>query len=1452
MKRKPNTFRKIRKAVLIVLVVFVVFFGVLLIPSTQTFLGKGIASGFAKRFDTQVNLGNIFISPLGYTSLNDVLALDHKNDTLIYIGSLKVSTLRLGAVLRGDNNLGSVTLRNVSANVITYHGEEDSNMSIFFDPLKKEDTDDPTATLYASSISLTESQLQIANQNETDPPLFFFNLNADINNFGIKGDTIEADIQHLDADTSLANKRFTSVSGHYKYSPTQMLLSEATIQTPSSVVDANIKLDYPEEGLQRFSDAVVMNIDVAKADFGEEDLKAILPSWPSGDATFSGKMVGTLQDFVLSDARVDRKKANMKFSLSSKNIFDKNHQELSGDWTINATEIMDLLPQSISEADRERIKVAGVTSTKGSFTLRHNVWNVNTVLNTSLGLLDIKALYKASAESPSYTLELTSTSFDVGVFTATPTLGTTGLNITLTGSGIKSEALNAQATGTLTNLVYRDYVYDKVTLTGNLTPQQFNGKMDISDDALDLALEGKIDFAAAVRNFSFTTDINRANFSVLGWIPESIAGEFSGSVDLALQGNSIDEMIGDLYIEQGKLKTPKKTYVFSSVAAQSRLTNDIRVINLSSEDIASGLIIGKFKPTELFKLMQNAVGSQFKNFTPHPVTPEQYVDFNFNVRGKIATALLGENITLDDNTFIKGKIYPEKKLFQVNIRAPYLGVKNTDLTNLTVQIDTKNPLYYSHVSMEKLQTNQTVFKNINWINSRIKDKLYGRAEFNSAYATEKINQFNTSFTIDEKSQMVLAIQSADFYFNNKHWQLDNNTIPTLTAKSTNDFALTALTLRSDPSLVSVEASQHGEDSFLLNLDFEQVALSDMLSFERNKWEGVVEGYLNVQQSESGFSGDSSLELKNLALNEVSLGDAYLTLQSQEQRQDYKLAFYVVDNNVEVVRATGTVGLKDQKPVWNINAAFNDYNLSVLEGLTQNVFAPFSGKANGNLQLVSKDDEIIPNGVLYVDEFDLGVPYLNTNYHFEKIVPFVFERDKISIQNARFYSGIDQNGDLNGILKHKSFSDWSLDMRIDAKNLNVLSTEFSEEALYYGNAFLVGSAHLYGPFSNMKIDVVGQTAPNTNLFIPIQYDTAIGDVSFINFVSKQDSEKNTQELAAKVEGLQLNFDLDVTPDAEVEIVVDPETKSTLRGKGAGNLLLEIDTAGSFAMWGDFIALEGEYNFKNLGLIDKNFRLRPGGTIVWEGDPYGAQLNMQAIYEVPGGANPAILLEGDNISQKISTEVTINLFGGLLNPETPTFEIDFPNASGVMKNELNYRLNDQERRQLQAISLLSQGSFINEVSLAAISSQTLTNNLFQKASGVFDNLFASENDQLNLSLDYLQGDRNAGVSIKNRDRLGVSLSTNINERILIDGKVGVPVGSEEETTIIGDVTLEFLLNKQGTLRARVFNRENEFQYFGDELGYTQGLGVSYQVRFDSFQELARKIFKKKPILTAENTD
>ena len=57
------------------------------------------------------------------------------------------------------------------------------------------------------------------------------------------------------------------------------------------------------------------------------------------------------------------------------------------------------------------------------------------------------------------------------------------------------------------------------------------------------------------------------------------------------------------------------------------------------------------------------------------------------------------------------------------------------------------------------------------------------------------------------------------------------------------------------------------------------------------------------------------------------------------------------------------------------------------------------------------------------------------------------------------------------------------------------------------------------------------------------------------------------------------------------------------------------------------------------------------------------------------------------------------------------------------------------------------------------------------------------------------------------------------------------------------IQLLLNEEGTLSAEFFNRENEIrEYLADRLGYTQGIGITYQVDFDSFRELFQKILKK----------
>ena len=105
-------------------------------------------------------------------------------------------------------------------------------------------------------------------------------------------------------------------------------------------------------------------------------------------------------------------------------------------------------------------------------------------------------------------------------------------------------------------------------------------------------------------------------------------------------------------------------------------------------------------------------------------------------------------------------------------------------------------------------------------------------------------------------------------------------------------------------------------------------------------------------------------------------------------------------------------------------------------------------------------------------------------------------------------------------------------------------------------------------------------------------------------------------------------------------------------------------------------------------------------------------------------------------------------------------------------------------------------------------------------------------MQVGVNYDQADRINQIS----GRVGLTLSTQINDKISINGKVGVPVGGVTESVLVGDVEVQLQLNEDGSLRARVFNRENDINYnIGEGIGYTQGLGLSYSLDFDTFGEM-----------------
>ena len=648
------------------------------------------------------------------------------------------------------------------------------------------------------------------------------------------------------------------------------------------------------------------------------------------------------------------------------------------------------------------------------------------------------------------------------------------------------------------------------------------------------------------------------------------------------------------------------------------------------------------------------------------------------------------------------------------------------------------------------------------------------------------------------------------------------------------------------SNILINGFYNNENDIDLNFELSNLFIQNFYEINKNPISGYVESKIKLNRSETNRTLSLNASIKDINIKEYQLGNLELSAFGNTDFDSYSVDLKLLKNENITLESEGTVIAINEKPNLDLDLNFNDFDISFVEKIGSNTLKEISSSISGQVNLWGAYDNIQHNGSLILNNSKFFIPYLNIEYLINDNSELTLYNQNIEFNNISIgHIDSKSSSSLNGKINHTNYKDWNLGLLFQSDRLFILNKEFNEDENYYGKAFIDGQISIIGPTGKVAIDIDAITKPGTYITIPRSNNYSIDDFSFIEFNDLNNSnlynENNLFEDINQLNNktLDLNINLEIDNNAQVDITIDQETGSYISGTGNGNLFMEIDSDGKFNIYGDYITTEGEYNFKDLALIDKKFKLKDGGTIVWDGEPLGAQMDLLATYEVPGGSNPALLLDNPNFNKKIPTDVEIKLTGNLTKPNSPDFEIYFPNTSSTVTSEINYKLNDPEVRQLQAISLLTQGIFINEVS---VSIEGITNNIYEKVSDVFTDLLGGSQGPLKVGLNYLQGDKSDILDIKTEDRFGVTLSTEISDRILFNGKIGVPIGGIEETLIIGDVQIDFILNEDGSLKAKVFNRENEFRYIGDKLGYTQGVGLTYQVDFQTFRDLLSKLVEK----------
>ncbi|MDA7777777.1 translocation/assembly module TamB [Flavobacteriaceae bacterium] len=1414
----------------------------------QSGILKKFVQDFQETTSQEITFERIRLQWNGNFELTGLFIRDHHSDTLAYIQKIQTSFQDFKKLQKSDFDFKRIEASGVYLNIKKYPEEEVHSLKILIQKLQQESQSRNKYIFNVGEVDFTQTKFNYTDLNTNRKPIQIDSLDVFAQNLNFTSDSLTLQLKSLKGSLNAPFQEEFETAASVIYYPGNLQLSDWELISRKNKLNGSLQLSGANKSFRNFNDQGTFELVIEKSSLDPKRIdpeKLYLNDFDSLGLQVNAS--GSINNFSVRDIKLTSNEFKLEGALKVQNPFDAD--KLSWELSVSSA---GLNTQRLFESANQ-LKGFGNYFSSDSIQFNGNFISQNSMINFGInshntwgnfsveGSLD-NGLFSKNSEKKVFDLSANVESIDLFLSDLSKKKVKTGGLVQLKGE------LNAKENPELSWDIQNMYIdtgklnLSNIKLEGNFKDRQLRNTLSIMNEFLILKSDLRFDFSDSLPQYTLAANVSKWDMNGLGIKLGKGKREFSGVILGGFKGKNIDDIEGEFKVSAAQITNENKVVNLNPITISKKLIEGNTELTIINTDCISGVTEGRFKTSQLTQLFQQTLHQAYPFLPQKQPEKGQELRFNLKIYKKLLDALYPE-FSISENISLKGKIASDLKNSNVTLDAPLLRWNTLQLEKLHFQIDTKNPIYNTFLSVDRITQDYIKGRSFNMISTQLKDTLFFRSEFTNEAKEQTPFEINFYHTMSGDGTSFFGFRQSKFPLGKQTWILNPDDVSnqkiSYNAK-TKETILTDLLAVTEDQLIELSGAYLSNDKFQLDLDVSNVLLEDLLPnspvFTQT---GSADVKVAIVRSSEENQLDISATVADWNINGQQLGQFEFNAKGNTLMNAYVIDFNLAQNGNKEVSVQGVwQGLKDPKV--NLNLEFDKLDFDFLSPLGKDAIQNIGGSITGSVNLWGPIDQLKHNGLLNLEDAQIRIPYLNLDYQAASTQVQLSNQDFIFKDLNLFEEAEGTSALLEGAFSHVNFRDWSLDMYIESDRMLLLNTPQEPESLFFGQGFLDGNLSLTGPTKNLKISLQGATEQGTSIKIPWAESYGLSDNSFVNFIDKntqRSSNSETENKALKeIRGLEMDFELDVTNDASIEIVIDQETGSSLSGSGAGNLFMEINTNGKFNMWGDFITFDGIYNFKNLGVIDKKFNVKPGGTIVWEGNPLEAQMDLEAVYSVPGGANPALLLDNPNFNKSIPTEVLIRLQGNLLKPEDPVFEIDFPNTSGTVASEINYRLADPQRSQLQAISLLSQGIFINEVS---VSMQGITNNLYQKASDIVSNLIGEDNDKLKVGIDYLQGDKSALLDIATEDRLGFTLSTKISDRILLNGKIGVPVGGVEQTLIVGNIQIDFILNDEGSLRAKVFNKENEFRYIGDELGYTQGFGLSYDVDFNTFKDLIRKV-------------
>ena len=1479
------------------LFLFLSFYFALRSPGFQTWAANRVSGYFSSHWGTTVRVEGVDIEFWKKIILEGVYVEDQHRDTLLYAEKLKLDI----GIFDSDSNtvfVNDVILKNATVKLKKYKGESDLNFQFIIDEFVSEDTT-PSADSAKWNIGIggiTLDNIRFAYKIESDTSqvkgINFSDLMASsvvgkISDIMFDADTIDCLIENLSLDEKSGfqlKELYTTAS----ISPVLLKLDQLKIFSNHSEVIANVSFKYKRyDDFNHFVDSVKMkgqinssNIEMADIAYFTDELYGIRKR-----VFLNGDVSGTVSDLKGKNILLvigDETSFMGNFTMTG--LPDINQTFMSFDakefrTSKKGIENIPLPPfnELHSLSLPENVNLFGIMKFKGNFSGFYNDFVAYGKFNTALGNIstDISMKEDTVNGKPSYHGKFSCTDFNLGKFLASEKyIGTITMNVHMDGKGMKKEDANISMEGKVNSFECNGYNYQNIDVKGKFAKNIFNGDLAVSEDNLILDFNGNMDFSKSPTVVNFTSDISKANLSKLNLLKSG--DEYIGitaKVDVDAVGNNMNDVVGTMKLNDVVYLKGMEVFDFNNLLLSIIDENGTKTVEMNS-DIADAKIYGRLKPLDIIPSLTNFIGDYLPAFFPHDETAHKKTknafkeDFVYSVQVKnsdVLTRAFLPSVEIAKLSSVSGRYNSEKNDFYFDGIFPFFSFQKYKFNNCTVKGSSlDNKLSFQTFCQRLALADSVWIENISITSTAAYDTLNFKLNWNNNTVQQYSGNIPGYISFSETPKVKLKILSSAITIADSSWTIDAGNELVIDSSF---ISVKNLAFISGSQKVKVEGniSKVKEDQMYLILSsFSLENFNSYLKGSGFSLQGTISGNTSIGNIYDKPVFGSSIDIKNLKLNKELIGDGTLLSVYDSKKDMITFNGGFIRDEVGNMKFSGNYYPSKKDNNIEMDAEVNNFRLEFFEPFVKSNLENLRGIASAELKINGTPAQPQLTGVVKTKVDNAHVNYLGTDYHFDGDI--AVEPNSFDFSNLTIYDVNQNSADVvNGKIFHNNFKDFQIDFDIKTNKFLCLNTVEKDNSIYYGKFFATGILNVFGYFDNINLSANVKTdkAKNllgkyeyTQLSIPLSGSDEVGENSFISFV-KNDTAIKTKPLKYKVNttGFTMDFKLEATPDAQVQLIFDEKVGDIIKASGNGNIELKVNEFGDFKMYGDYTVEGGDYLFTLKNVVNKKFRLENGGTIRWSGNPDQAEINMNAVYQLRSSLTPLFYEheQTEATRKRYPVDLVMNLRGKLLEPDI-VFDVRMPTVDDFTRQQAYDRFKNSDNEvNKQVFSLMFTNSFSPPSGMGqgetaagpgagAVTSRTSTEVLSNQLS----NWLSQISNQFDVGVHYRPGDRLGGENV-NKDEVELALSTQFfSDKMSIDGSVANnsnPTTSNNPSALVGDINVDYKLTENGKLKAKAFNKANEGDILNREKGpYTQGVGIFYKEEFETMGELFRMFLGK----------